>query len=57
MTRLIVFAVAAIALLVILWLVAWSLIHTLFVAFWIVLVVLLGLGMFRVGRWSSRRSR
>ena len=57
MTRLIVFIVAAAALLLVLWLVAWSLIHTLIIGFWVVLVVLLGIGLFRVGRWSGRGSR
>ena len=36
MTRLIAFIVAAIALLVVLWLVAWSFLHVLIVGFWIV---------------------
>jgi len=53
----IVFIVAALALLLVLWLVAWSLIHTLIIGFWIVLVLLLGIGLFRVGRWSGRGSR
>jgi len=57
MTRMIVFIVAALALLLVLWLVAWSLIHTLIIGFWIVLVLLLGIGLFRVGRWSGRGSR
>jgi hypothetical protein len=57
MTRLIVFIVAAAALLLVLWLLAWSLIHTLIIGFWVVLVVLLGIGLFRVGRWSGRGSR
>ena len=57
MTRLIGFAVAAVALLVVMWWLAFSLIHALIVGFWIVLVVLLGFGLFRVGRWSRRTSR
>jgi hypothetical protein len=56
-TRLIVFVVAAVVLLVVLWLMFWSLIHGLILAFWIVLVVLLGIGLFRVSRWSSRSGR
>ncbi len=54
MTRLIVFIVAAVALLVVLWLLFWTLLHTLLVGFWIALAVVLGIGLFRVGRWSSR---
>lgn len=55
--RTIAFIVAAAALLLVLWWLFWGLVHTLFLAFWIVLVVVLGVGLFRVGRWSSRRTR
>ncbi len=54
MLRILAFGVGAVALLVVLWLLFWGLIHTLIIAFWVVLVVLLGLGLFRIGRWSSR---
>ncbi len=57
MTRLIVFVVVAALLLVVLWWLFWSVMHAVILGFWIVLLVLLGVGMFRVGRWSSRRSR
>jgi hypothetical protein len=54
MLRIIGFIVAAVALFVVLWLLFWGLIHTLIIGFWILLVVLLGVGLFRVSRWSSR---
>lgn len=57
MMRTIAFIVAAAALLLVLWWLFWGLIHTLILAFWVVLVVLIGVGLFRVSRWSSRRSR
>ena len=57
MLRIIGFIVAAAVLLVVLgWLLS-GLIHTLVLAFWVLLVVLLGVGLFRVSRWSSRRTR
>ncbi|HYK34198.1 MAG TPA: hypothetical protein VEV63_19650 [Streptosporangiaceae bacterium] len=57
MLRIIGFIVAAAVLLVVLgWLLS-GLIHTLVLAFWVVLVVLIGFGLFRVSRWSSRRTR
>ena len=31
-------------------------VHVLFVGFWIVLFFVVALGVFRVGRWSARRS-
>ena len=55
--RAIAFIVAAAVLLVVLWWLFWGLIHTLILAFWVVLVVLIGVGLFRVSRWSSRRTR
>lgn len=57
MMRAIGFIVAAALLLLVLWWLFWGLIHTLILAFWVVLVVLLGVGLFRVSRWSSRRTR
>jgi hypothetical protein len=56
MTRVIWYVVAAIAALVVAWFVFAALLHTLFLVFWIGLVVVLGLVVFRVGRWSGRRS-
>jgi len=57
MMRLITFAIAAVVLLIVLWWLTWSVVHFLMLGFWIVLLVLLGIGMFRVGRWSRRRAR
>ena len=57
MMRAIAFIVAAAVLLVVLWWLFWGLIHTLILAFWVVLVVLIGVGLFRVSRWSRRRTR
>jgi hypothetical protein len=57
MMRLIGFIVAAAAILLVLWLLLWGVIHTLLIAFWVVIVAVLGLGLFRVGRWTSRKVR
>ncbi len=54
MVRILAFGIGAVALLVVLWLLFWGLIHTLIIAFWLVVVALLGLGLFRIGRWSRR---
>jgi hypothetical protein len=57
MLRIIAFiAAAVVALLVVGWLVT-AFLHTLVLAFWIVVVILIGFGLFRVSRWSSRRTR
>jgi hypothetical protein len=55
MARTILFIVAAAAILVLLWVLFWSVMHLLVIGFWIVLVVLLGFGLFRIGRWSGSR--
>jgi hypothetical protein len=57
MARTIAYAVAAVAAVVILWLIFWAVLHTLLVGFWIALVVLLGFGLYRIGRWSGGRSQ
>ena len=57
MVRIILFIVTAAAILVVLWMLFWSLMHLLVVGFWIALVVLLGFGLFRVGRWSRSRQQ
>jgi hypothetical protein len=57
MMRLIGFIVAAAAILLVLWLLLWGVIHTLLIAFWVVIVALLGFGLFRVGRWTRRKVR
>ncbi|HEX6934810.1 MAG TPA: hypothetical protein VF162_21895 [Streptosporangiaceae bacterium] len=57
MARIILFIVAAVVALVLLWVLFWNLLHLLVLGFWVLLVVLLGFGLFRIGRWSaSRRS-
>jgi hypothetical protein len=55
MARIILFIVAAAAILALLWVVLGTFIHFLVIGFWIVLVVLLGFGLFRVGRWARSR--
>ena len=55
MARIIVFIVAAAVILLLLWLLFWGIVHTLIIGFWIVLIALLGFGMFRIGRWSRSR--
>jgi hypothetical protein len=57
MARIIVFIAAAVVALLLLWLLFWGLVHLLVIGFWVVLVVALGIGMFRIGRRSRSRSR
>jgi len=57
MARIIIYIVVAVAVLVLLWVLLATLLHTLIVGFWIVLAVLLGFGMYRVGRRTGRGSR
>ena len=54
MLRIIAFIVAAAALLLVLWWLFWGLIHLLVIGFWILLIALVGIGLFRVTRWSRR---
>ncbi len=56
MLRIIALIVGAAALLLVLWWLFWSLVHFLVIGFWIVLVVAIGVGLFRVTRWSGSRS-
>lgn len=56
MTRIIVYLVGAIVALVLAWFLLAALLHTLMFYFWIVVVVLLAFGMFRLGRRSGRRA-
>jgi len=56
MARFIVFGLAAVAILIVLWFLFWSVLHTLMIGFWIVVVALLGIGLFRVGRRARSRS-
>jgi hypothetical protein len=54
MLRILALAAGAIVLLAVLWWLFWGLVHLLVLAFWVVLVVAIGVGLFRVTRWSSR---
>jgi hypothetical protein len=56
MARVLWYVVAAIAAFLVLSWVFGAILHMFFLVFWIVVVVLLGLVFFRVGRWSGRRS-
>ncbi len=55
MARIILFIVAAAAILVLLWVLFSSTIHLLVIAFWVVLIGVLGFGLFRIGRWSGSK--
>jgi hypothetical protein len=55
MARILLFIVAAAVALVLLFVLLWNFMHLLVIAFWVVLVVLLGFGLFRIGRWSASR--
>jgi hypothetical protein len=55
MARFILFGIAAVVALVLLFVVFWHVLHLLILGFWVLLVVLLGFGLFRIGRWSSSR--
>ena len=55
MARIIMFIVAAAAIFVLLWFLFWSAVHFLVLGFWIVLIAVIGLGLFRVGRRSRAR--
>jgi membrane protein implicated in regulation of membrane protease activity len=57
MARILMFIVAAAAVLAVLWFLLWGFLHVLVIAFWVVLVVVLGFCMYRFGRWSSRSGR
>lgn len=57
MARIILFIVAAVVVVVLLWVVFWNFLHLLMLGFGLVLLVALGFGVFRIGRWSaSKRS-
>jgi hypothetical protein len=55
MARIILFIVAAAVILAVLAMLVGTLIHFLVIAFWIVLIGLVGFGLFRVSRWSKSR--
>lgn len=57
MARIVVFVVAAVAIVALAWVLFWSLLHLVIIGLAIVLVGMLGLGMFRAGRWAGRGSR
>ncbi|MDR2988803.1 MAG: hypothetical protein LBV34_28605 [Nocardiopsaceae bacterium] len=56
MARILLFIVAAAVALVLLFVLLWNIMHFLVIGFWVVLVLLLGFGLFRIGRWSASRS-
>jgi len=56
MLRIIAFIVGALVLLLVMWWVFAGLLHLLVLGFWVVLIALLGIGLFRVTRWSRSRS-
>lgn len=55
MARIILFIAAAVVVLVVLSMFFWSFLHLLVIGFWVVVVALLGFGLFRIGRWSGSR--
>jgi hypothetical protein len=57
MARIVVFVVAAVAIVALAWVLFWGLLHLVIIGLAIVLVGMLGMGMFRVGRWAGRGSR
>ena len=57
MARIFLFGIAAVVALVLLFVLFWHVLHLLILGFWVLLVVLLGFGLFRIGRWSSSRQK
>jgi hypothetical protein len=55
MARIMLFGIVAVVALVLLFVLFWHVLHLLILGFWVLLVVLLGFGLFRIGRWSSSR--
>jgi hypothetical protein len=55
MARILMFIVAAAVILAVLWFLLWGFLHFLVLAFWIVLIGVLGFGLYRFGRWSGSR--
>jgi len=55
MARFILFIVAAVVILAVLTALFWSIIHFVMIAFWIALIGLVGVGLFRVSRRSKSR--
>ena len=56
MTRAMGYIVAAVVAFVLIWILFSLLLHTVLVGLWLVIGVLLGFGVYRIGRWSGRRS-
>jgi hypothetical protein len=50
------YVVAAVAALVLIWILFSVVLHAILVGFWLTVGVLLGFGVYRIGRWSGRRS-
>jgi hypothetical protein len=57
MARIIVYIVLAVVAFVLVWMLLATFLHTLMIGFWVVLTVLLGFGLFRLGRRSGRGAR
>jgi hypothetical protein len=55
MARILIFILTAAAILAVLWFLLWGFLHVLVIAFWLVLVAVLGFGLYRAGRWSGSR--
>lgn len=55
MARIVLLIVAAAVILGLLWVMFSGIIHLLMIAFWVVLLAVLGFGLFRIGRWSRSR--
>lgn len=55
MARILMFIVAAAVVLAVLWFLVSGFLHFLVLAFWIVLVAVLGVGLYRLGRRSGSR--
>jgi hypothetical protein len=55
MARIILFIVAAVVILAVLGMLLGTLFHFLVIVFWLAIIGLVGFGLFRVSRWSSRR--
>jgi hypothetical protein len=56
MARIILLIVAAVVALALLWVLFWNVLHLLVLGFWVLLLVAVGFGVFRIARWSSRRT-
>ena len=57
MARIIGLGVAAVVVLLLLWMLVWGFLHTLLIGFWFLLAIAVGFGVYRLGRWTGRGSR